>query len=181
MGEGVTSHDSLVRLDRHTHKSGDRMGGLVEHPGHDIRIYRYVLAAFHGHHHLFHGSVAGPLAYTVDSHLDLTGSVHHPGKGICRSHTEIIVAMGGDYGLVYVGDIVDQILYLGSVLFRKTVTGSVRDIHHCRPGRYHSLDHPCKVLVLRPAGIFCIELHIIHIFPGIFHRRDRPLQNLFPV
>ena len=157
------------------------MRDLVEIPGHYVRMHRDILAALYSHHDLFHGSVSGPLAYSVDGHFHLSGTVHDTRKGIGGSHTEIIVAVGGDDGLVDIRHMVAEILYLRAVFAWKAISCRVGDVDDCSSGLNHSLNDTGKVLVFRPSGIFRIELHVFHIFFRILHCCDRPFEDILTV
>ena len=51
------------------------------------------MMAFNGHHDLLKGGVACTFTYSVDSYLNLPGSVHYTGQSVCRSHAKIIVTV----------------------------------------------------------------------------------------
>ena len=177
MGKGIASHDGLVRLHRHTHEGRYGMGHLMEMSGLDVRIYRNILAASDCHHHLFHCCISCPLAHSVHGHFDLARSVHNAGDGVGRCHSEVVVAMGRDDGLVYVRNIIHEVFYLSSILRRKAVACGVGDINHCGTGLDDRLDDSCKIFIVSAACILCIELHIVNEPAGIFHCRYGTLKD----
>ncbi len=137
------------------------------------------LVGFQDHHDFLKGCVACPFADTVDSDLYLTRAVDYAGHCVGRSHTEVIVAVGGDDGLVDAIHVLLEVLDFLTVLGRKAVTGSVGDVHYCCPGLDDSLHHPGKIFILCPAGVFSVEFHILDVLFGVLDSPDRAFYDLF--
>ncbi len=72
-----------------------------------------------------------------------------------------------------------QVGDLGGILRRQAVARRIRDIDHRRPRLDHRFDHPGQVFVIRPAGVFGIELDVLDEPFGVLHRRHGPFQHLF--
>ena len=138
-----------------------------------------VLVAAQGHHNLFERGVAGAFADAVDRHLGLPGAVQDAAQRIGRSHAQVVVAMGGDDRPVDVRDMIDEVFDLGAVFVRKAVARRVGDVDHGGAGGNGRLDDARQVLDVGPACVLGVELHILDIAFGIFHRRNGPFENLF--
>ena len=149
--------------------------------GKDISMYRKLLAAADSHHNLLERGVAGTLADTVDSNLYLTGAVHHTGQSIGGSHAEVVVAVGRNNSLVYVGHIVHQIGDLGAILCGKAVAGGVRDIDNGGSCGNYSLHDPGEIFILGAPGILGVELYVVDIFAGILHTCNSTLEDVLAV
>ena len=132
------------------------------------------------HGDLFEGSVAGPFTDAVDRDLTLARSVHQSGHCVGRGHAQVVVAVGGDDGVLDSGDMVAEILDLGSIFLRKTVSGRIRDVHHGSSGLDHGFDYSGEEFIVGTSGILGVEFHIFNIFLGVFHRAYRPFENLLP-
>ena len=77
VGKSVAAHHSLVGLNGHIHQRAHHTGYGIDLRGVDIGLDTKVLMALQYHGNLLKGCVAGALAYSVDSHLYLTRTVHH--------------------------------------------------------------------------------------------------------
>ena len=119
---------------------------------------RDVIAALEDHGNLFQGGVSGPLSNAVHGYLHLSCTVQYPLKGVCGGHSQVIVAVGGDYGLVNIWDIVYKILYLLPVLSGSAVACCIWYVYSCGTGLYYSLYNLCKVSVFCPSGILSVKL-----------------------
>src|SRR5574344_14950 len=131
------------------------------------------------HRNLLKGSIACTLPDSVYCHLALTCAGKESGHRVGGSHAEIIVAMSGKDRLVNAVDVVDKVFDLGAVLGRKTVSGGVRNIDHCRSGLDDGLNYLCKVFVVGAPCILRIEFNIFDILLRILDSSYRALENLF--
>ena len=73
MGKGIFSYNGLAALHSQPTHSGNQLGGF-----HDLLGFQStgksaveILTGFEGHHHLFHGGVAGTLTNAINRALDL--------------------------------------------------------------------------------------------------------------
>ena len=119
------------------------------------------------HCNLLQRSITSPFPDTVDRHFYLPGSSHHPVEGVGRSHSQIIVAMSGDDGLVDTVHMLLQVLDLLKILLRQTIARGIRDIHHRRSCLDNSLHDTGEVFIVCTAGILTVELHIVNKTLGI--------------
>ena len=181
MRKGVLSHDGLVGLHRHVHQAGHGTAQRVDLPVVYVSVNPQVLVAFQDHHHLFKGSVTGPLAYSVYGNLNLTRSSHYSGHSVGRRHSQVVMAMGGYDCVLDAVYVFEKVLDLLRILVRKAVASGVGYVHHGGAGLYDGLYHACQVLVLCAAGILGVELHVLHIFLGVLDGLDRALENLLAV
>ena len=137
--------------------------------------------AFDNHGHLFKAGVSCPFADTVDGHFHLACTVEYALHGVGRGHTQVVVAMGGDDGLVDTIHMLHQVLYLRTVFVGQAVSRCVGDVHYRSTGFDDRFDDTCQIFVLRASRIFGIKLHILHVALGIFYCGYSPFDNLFAV
>ena len=73
--EGIFAHDSLATLYSQPTHPGNQLGGLHNLFGFQStgKSAVEILAGFEGHHHLFHGGVAGTFANAINRTFDLSG------------------------------------------------------------------------------------------------------------
>ena len=181
MGEGVAPHDGFVGLNGHVHQTRHHATRRIDLRRVDVGADVKPLMAFQDHSYLFKGSVAGTFADAVNGYLGLTGTVQHTRHGVGGCHAKVIMAMGGDNGVLYTSNMVAQILDLSAILSWKAVAGGVGNIDNCGTGLHNCLDHTGQILVLRTACILGIELHIIHKTTGILHSCHSTLDDLFTI
>ena len=176
VGECVAPYDRLVGLNGHVH-----------HARHHAAYGCYLLGVDVGleiefgmrpayHHYLLERSVAGTLADAVDRDFSLARSVHEAGERVGRSHTEIVVAVGGYRHVVDAVDMLHKILYLLAEFTRQTVAGSIGDIDYCGSGLDDGLHHSREVFVVGAPGVFRIELNVFYKRLGVFHAFDGPFK-----
>ena len=137
--------------------------------------------ALQNHRNLFERRIAGTLTNTVDGDLDLTGTSHHTIEGVGSSHTQVVMAMGRDDGLVDIVDMLLQVFDFLEILLWQAITRGVRDIDHRGSSLDDSLNDTSQVLVVRATGILAVELHIIDKALGILRSSHGTLQNLFTI
>ena len=178
MGEGVAAHDGLVGLHGHVHQARHQVRGLGDQARIDVRVDGHVLVAAERHHHLVERGVAGPFADAVDRDLGLPCAVQDAAQRIGRSHAQIVVAVGRNDRPVDVGNVVHEVFDLRAVFVRKTVARRVGDIDHRRAGPDDRLDHAGEVLDVGAPGVLGIELHVLDVAFGIFHRLDGRFDDL---
>ena len=138
------------------------------------------MVALKDHCNLLERCVSGPLTHTVYGNLNLTGTVKHTAYSVGCCHTQVIVAVGGEYGLS-VGQSVHmlhQILYLGSELIGQAVTRGIGYVYYGSAGLDHSLCHAGQILVVRTSGILGIELNFTALGRSILYGRHGTLQYL---
>ena len=176
--KGVSAHDGLVGLDGHVHQTANQSRRRINLRGVDVRLDVYRFVTFQNHGNLFQACVTCALTNTVDSHLHLTGTRQHTVQRIGSSHSQVVVAMGRDDGIVYPVHMLLQIFYLLEVLLRQTISRGVWNVHHRSARLDDSLYHARQVLIVRTARILAVELHIVHKALGILRSRNRALQNL---
>ena len=140
-----------------------------------------MLMASEYHRNLLERSVSGTLSNTVDSNLHLSCSVKDSLQGIGRRHAEVIMAMGGDDGLVNAVDMLHEILYLCSILVGHAIAGSVGYVHDSCSGLDDSLYNACEVFIVCAASVLGVELHILNVALGIGNSPNGTLYNLLAV
>ncbi|CCX65998.1 unknown [Prevotella sp. CAG:1058] len=124
---------------------------------------------FQNHCYFLKRGVPCPFANTVDCHFNLSRTVHDSTKGISCSHAQIIVAMGRNYGFVYVVDMFNQIFNFSTIFTRQAVSCSVRDVYNRCPCLDNGFYNPCQELIVRTTGIFSIKLYVFYIFLCILY------------
>ncbi len=132
------------------------------------------------HGHFLQRGVSGAFADAVDGDFALAGAVQDTGNGVGGGHAQVIVAVGGEDGVLDAVHVVAQVFNLGAVFLRKAVARGVGDVHDRGAGLDDGFHHPGQEFILGPAGIFGIELNVFHIFLGILDGPDGPLQDFFP-
>ena len=78
-----------------------------------------------------------------------------------------------------IGDMVFQILDLGTVFVRRAVTGRIRNVDDCGAGCNDGFHNPCQIFIVASSRIFGEKFDVIDIFFCIFHHLDGTFQNLF--
>ena len=89
------------------------------------------------------------------------------------------MAVGGDNGLVDVGNVVHKVLDFRTVFVRQAVARSIGDIDHRCTGLDDRLDHAGEVLDIGASGVLGVKLHILDVTFGVFHRLDSRFDDLF--
>ena len=181
MGKGIAAYDRLVRLHRHIHQARYHTAGRINFLRIDVGFNVDILMAFNNHRHFFERSISGTFTDTIDSNFHLTGSIQHTCHCVGGSHTQIIVAMGGNDSIMNAVHMFHQILYLRPILGRQTVSCGIGNINHRSARLDNSFHHTCQIFVIRTSGIFGIELNILYITAGILHGRYRTLNNLLAI
>ena len=181
MREGVATHDSLVGLDWHIHKTAHHMARGIYLGSIDVGVDTELTMASAYHHHLLKRSIARTLADTIDGHLGLTGAVEYARHRVGRSHAEVIVAMRCDSSLVDTVDMLHKVFDLGTELARKAVTGRIGDIYDGGACLDHGLDDAGKVFVVGATGVLGIELNILDKTLGIAYTGYGTIQNILPI
>ena len=181
MRKGVPSDNRLVRLDRHVHEVGDRAAQRIYSRSVDIGRESELPVGFQNHRNFLEGCVSCPFADAVDCDLALPCTVHYAGHRVGRGHSQIIVAMSGDYGLVDVRDIVAEIFDLRTIFRRKAIPGGIRNVDNGGPGIDNGLDHSRKVFIVSPSGILSIELHVVRELSRVTHRLHGALEDFLAV
>jgi hypothetical protein len=181
MGEGVRPDDRLVRLDVDAGDLRQQSRCLVDILGFDPRPEaEQVLPGLDGHHHLFHRAVPRPLADPVDRALHLARPVHERGQGVCRSETQIIVAVDRDDRLPDVLHLRKQGGDQVAELLRNGITHRIRNVHRRRPRSDDRLDHLAEVVAVAPGCIHRGELHVLRVPTGMSHGGAGLLEDLRP-
>ena len=178
VGEGVASDDRLVRLNGHIHQARHQMRGFGDQLRIDPRVDIDFAVTAQRHHHLFERGVAGAFADAVDRHLGLSGAVENSAQRIGRGHSQIVVAVGGDNGLVDVGNVVHEIFDFRAVLLRQAVACRVGNVDHRGAGADNRFDHAGEVFGIGASGVLGVELHVLDVTLGVFHRLDGRFENL---
>ena len=181
MGKGIPSHNGLIGLHRHIHQAGNHAARRINLLCVDISFNADAFVTFKNHGHLFQRSVAGPFANAVDGHFHLTRTVQYTGHGICCGHTQVVVAMRGDNGVMYAIHMFHQVFDFLAIFRRQAIPRRIRDVHHRGTGLDDRLDDTGQILVLRSSRILGIKLHIIHILARILHSGYCPLNNLLAI
>ncbi len=91
------------------------------------------------------------------------------------------MAVGGYHSLLDSFHMVAEILYLGSVFGRETISCGVGDVQYGGTRLYYGLDDLRQIFVFGAAGVFRVEFHVLDILLGIFHRTDSPFEHLVPI
>ena len=140
--------------------------------------------ALENHGNLLERCVASALANAVDSNLCLAGTIDntsHTAEGVGCSHTEVVVAVGGDDGVLDAIDMIHEVLDFGTIVLRQAVASGVGDVNHGGTCFNYSLHHAGQILVVRTACILGIELNIVHKTASILHGFDGTLNDLLAV
>lgn len=119
MGEGIASHDGLVRLHGHVHQRTDHATGGGYFLRVDIRLDVEVVMALENHGNLFLTGIASTFADAVDGHFHLAGAVEHAFEGAGGGHAKVVVAMSGKDGFVNTVNMLHQIFYLLTIFARR--------------------------------------------------------------
>ena len=180
MGEGVLAHDGLVRLHRHVHQGRHEPARGIDALGVDVRLKRNPVMGLQNHRNLLQGGVPRPFADAVDRDLALAGAVQQAGHRVGRRHPEVVVAVGGDDGLVDSVHVLHQVLDLGAELLRQAIARRVGDVHHSRARLDHRLHHAGEELVVGTAGVLRIEFNVLDVLLRVLDGADGPFQDLFP-
>src|SRR6187402_2299493 len=98
----------------------------------------------HYHYHFFKGRVACTFANTVYGAFNLPGAANNPGNCVCSSQAEIVMAMDGDFYLIYAFHMFHQVPDLRAILIREAVTRSIGDIEDRCPGFYDGRADLCQ-------------------------------------
>ena len=125
--------------------------------------------ALQNHGNLFQGRISSPLANAINGYLHLSRSIHHATKSIGGCHSQVIVTMGRDDGIVYSVYMVYQILDFLAILLRQAIARGIGNVNHRGSSLNHGLYHTCQVFIIRTPCVFGIKLHVFHILLGIFH------------
>ena len=86
--------------------------------------------------------------------------------------------MGGNDSTIDIINMLLQITYFLSKLFRQTIACRIWDVDHRGTGLNDSLYDTSQILIIRAAGILGIELDIVHKTARILHRSYSSLKNL---
>ena len=87
MGEGISSHDSLIGLYGHVHQRRHHATRGIDLRGVDVRLDADALMTFQNHGDLLEGGVTSPFADTVDGHLHLSRTCQHTIQSVGCRHT----------------------------------------------------------------------------------------------
>src|SRR5574344_2440422 len=128
-----------------------------------------MLMALEYHGNFLERSITGTFTDTVDGHLHLSGTVKYTLQRIGSSHAQVVMTVGRDTRLVYAVHVVHQILDLGTVFIRQTITSAIGDIHHCGTRLDDGVHHAGEIFIVCTSGILSIELHIFHVLFGILY------------
>ena len=171
VGERVTAHDRLVRLDLvagktcdHPARSGD-LGRLDAAPKPVGR-----LACAQQHHDLLQRGVARPLADAVDRAFDLATPLLQAGQRVGHREPEVVVAVDRGRDLGQPGHQPVELAPHGGVLVGHRVADRVGHIDRRRALVERDLQHLGGELELRPGGVHRRELDVVAVLLGV---RDR--------
>ena len=89
-------------------------------------------------------------------------------QGVCRRHTQIVVTVNGNHGLINIGDAVIEVGDNGTELFRQGVAHGIRDVDGSGSGLNGVFNHSAQVVNRRAAGIFAGKLHIVGVVSRLF-------------
>ena len=181
VSKGIPSDDGLVGLNGHVHQTRHHSRHGIDALRVDVGIDIQMLVTTQYHGNLFERCVSGTFTNTVHRHLHLTRTIEHTLEGVGRSHAQVVVAMGGDDGLVNAVNMVDKILDLCAILLRKTIARGVGDVDYRCASFDDSLYHTCQILVVGAAGVFSIEFHILYEPLGILHRLNGTLNDFLTI
>ena len=184
MGEGVAADDRLVGLDGEAGQVADQPAGGRDLLGLDPRAELGELGrpGAQGHHDLFEGGVAGPLAEAVDRDLHLAGAGLDRGQGVGRGQPQVVVAVDRHGRLA--ADPLDDPLDQPAELGRDRVADGVRDVDRARPGGDDRLVDVEQVVEVGPRGVLGRELDLgvaAQLAPAVGHPADRLTERLVAV
>ena len=131
------------------------------------------------HGNLLERRITCSLTNSIDSNLNLTGTTHHAIKGVGCSHTQIVMTVGRDDGIINTIDMLLQILNLLEIFLRQTIACGIGDINNSSTSLDNCFYHTSKILILRTTSILAIELNILNILLGILCSSYSSLDNLF--
>ena len=115
--KSITTNNSLVRLYRHIHQTGNHAAGRINLLRVDICLDIYFMMALDDHCYFFKCCISGTFTDTVDSHFHLTGAIQNTGDRIGCCHSQVVVAMSWKNGSVNTVYMVNQIFDF-STIFR---------------------------------------------------------------
>jgi len=179
MGKGIAADNSLIGLHRHAHEARNEAAGGINFRGIEVGMGGEILAGFEDHGDFFERSIARALADAVNGDLHLPGAILDGSYGVGGGHTEIIVAMHGNYRLVDIIHVLFQVADLGAEFIGGAVAGGVGDIDVAGARSDHGLDHLSEIGIVGPAGVFGVKFDFLDKFPGVLDGRDTAGQNIF--
>ena len=94
VGECVTTHNGLVRLNGHVHQARNHAACGANLCSVYVGVNIDTVVTLQNHGNLFERSVSRTLTDTIDCHLYLTRSVQHSAQRIGCGKTQVVVAMG---------------------------------------------------------------------------------------
>ncbi|MNZ81564.1 hypothetical protein D3C78_1002360 [compost metagenome] len=136
-----------------------------------------VLAHFDRHDHFFQRGIACAFTNAVQGAFDLASTRLHRGDGVADRHTQVVVAVDGDNGLIDIRYAVIQGSDNATKLVRRGVAHGIRNVNGGGTGVDRSFYHATQVIDWRTACIFTGEFYVVGVITGAFHRADRHLQH----
>ena len=137
--------------------------------------------ALQNHGYLLKGGISCTLTYSVDCHLNLTGTIDYALKSIGCSHTKVVVAVGRYLRFLNAIDMLHEVLNLIAILLWETIACGIRDIDYGSTCLDNSLNDTGKILIVGTTCVLGIELYILDVLLGILNGADCPLENLLTV
>ena len=133
--------------------------------------------AFHNHGDFLERCVSCTFTNSVYSHFHLARSIHYSAERIGCCQSQVVVAMGGNDGLIYTIHMLNQIFNLLTVFIWQTITCGVGDVDNSCTSFDDCLNNTRQIFVVGTSGIFGIELNILHIILCIFHGSHSTLDD----
>ena len=167
VGKGIGAHNGLVPLDLKASQGRNHPGSLVNLASVNVGADMIMIGPnLQGHHDLLERTIAGPLAQAINGTLDLAGTGANGRKRIGNGQAQIVVAVNGNDGIGYIGDIGYQIGNNPVEVLRSGVANRIGNIDgRCTSG-YDGLDDLTKELGLSARSILRGKLHVVNNAPG---------------
>ena len=178
VGERVATHDRLVVLDRVAGEPRDQPAGAGELLSAHTRLEprELVGTGLDRHHDFLEGGVAGPLAQSVDAHLDLPRPRLHARQRVGHRQPEVVVAVGG--GHVVARDLAPHVLDQRPEVPRDPVADGVGDVERGGAGLHRRPQHRDHEVERRAGGVLRAELDVVGVLAGPRHTGPRLGQHL---
>ena len=93
MRKSISSHNRLIRLNRHIHQARHRPADTIYFGSIDISRNSTFFMALENHGYFFQRSISGTLSNTINRYFYLTSAIQYPLNGIGSSHSQIIMAV----------------------------------------------------------------------------------------
>src|SRR5215470_5870576 len=112
MGEGISTDHRFIGRNQDAEQVGYQTAGTVQFVCVDAGGYaKKVRTRADGHDDFFQRGVARPLADSIDGAFHLTGAVANASQRVGNRHSQVVVAVNTDGGLLDVPDVVANASY----------------------------------------------------------------------